>query len=104
MQHMPTGFIYDDQLIPRVNMSDPKHCSLKNSQLGPCCRQEHCFWHTHFNRKYAFEQDEDPVHKTVELGSYLESAWEELVTDKWDTGDLRDNNIPMEAVLGMGPA
>ena len=35
MQQMPTGFIDDDQLIPLVNLADPEHCSLKNSQLEP---------------------------------------------------------------------
>ena len=73
MQHMPAGFIDDDQLNAHVNVSVPEHCSLRNSQLGPCCCQEHCVWKTHFNLKHKLE-DEDPVHRTVEAGSYVESA------------------------------
>ena len=102
MQKMPTSFIDDDQLIPRVNLADPEYCSLKNSKRGKCCCQLHCEWKTHFNLKYIFDED-DLVHMTVELGSYVESAWEELETYRWDTEDLWNNN-DVEAVLGMGPA
>ena len=103
MRHMPAGFIDDDQLNARVNVSVPEHCSLRNSQLGPFCCQEHCVWKTHFNLKHKLE-DEDPVHRTVELGSYVESAWEESETCRWDTEDLWNKDIDMEAALGMGHA
>ena len=43
-----------------------------------------------------------PVHWTAELGSYVVSAWEELETYRWDTEDLWDNHINIDAVLGMG--
>ena len=32
--------------------------------------------------KYAFDEDEDPVHWTVELRSYVEATWEEFETRK----------------------
>jgi hypothetical protein len=99
MQKMPTSFIDDDQLIPRVNLADPEYCSLKNSKRGKCCCQLHCEWKTHFNLKYKFEADVDPFHRTVEL---VVSAWEELETYRWDTEDLWDNHINIDAVLGMG--
>ena len=60
-------------------------------------------WKTHFNLKYQLE-DEDPVHRTVELRRYVKSAWEESETCRWDTEDLWNNNIDVEAALGMGHA
>ena len=44
-------------------------------------------WKTHFNLKYKFEEDEDedPVNRTVELGSYVVSALGELETYRWST-------------------
>ena len=42
------------------------------------------------------------VHRTVELRSYVESAREESETWRWDTEDLWNSDIDVEAALGMG--
>ena len=56
-----------------------------------------------FNLKHKLE-DEDPVHRTKELRSYVESDWEESETCSWDTEDLWNSDIDMEDALGMGHA
>ena len=96
--HQPQWFKSDKDLLP----GDLVYFMKKEGKLATKW-MEHCVWKTHFDLKYQLE-DEDPVHRTIELRSYVESDWEELETDRWDTGYLWDNNIAMEAVLGMGQA
>ena len=73
MQHMPAGFIDDDQLNACVNVSVSEHCSLRNSQLGPCCCQEHCVWKTHFNLKHKLE-DEDLWNNYIDVEAVLDNG------------------------------